>query len=855
MKMKRKKTAGIDGIPAEFWQNFEFLDEWLEQVFEAARQQKRMSHTMRIAVVKVIFKKKDRRKFENYRPLSMLCTDYKLLAKILTERMKEVLPTVVQNDQQGFIKDGDITGNLILVKEIIEYCEEEEMDGAIIMMDFMKAYDRVDRDVMFEVLKAMNFGEEFVEYVKMMYKDVTAKIEINGELTDEVETTRGVRQGCPLSPLLFICVLELMAIEIRNNDSWEGIREPNSGEEDKISLFADDSAGMLAKPNEQMKEARESVEKYEKATDAKLHDTKTKIMPLGKTRQNLLPKKQLQVEFDIMEEKDREAYLGDLVGHGITEKERFSGGLKKMEEIGNQWKRENVTVYGKAVIFNVLMIAGVKYRAGVNPISKDMKKELHELARSFIWDQKRSYVKWERLIQKREDGGIGLRDPGCDLDAAKIRMFRNMRVKRNQPWVKWIKRKEQRLKKKWEVEGSIYAHTPTHKQKKEMNEKCLFEQTLKIWYEVGGTTRYDYERKLTNRKMKKQEEKRKQKRKEERKEEKRTQQKEEEKEKMRYETNKRAREETVSALNNYPLLTQEIANGFQQILTILLIEEEMSRQSAEEQKQRTREILERIEREEQEEAKEREAIDEIGMEVEGGWMKLEWIETKQIYAKLKEARYGEMKEQDKKTNHGTTTLYDRLHPNERQFWWRCAHRIIQTNSMKAKWLADENGKMNTNRCPMCKTDKETWSHMEYECKALQTFMKELEYVYDEYMKDREKCEQWTKPTVDEWRLEEKKMNSDKMYVIAKARWIYHGERCKMMKKGRKRVDIDVVMDKVRDELNWTREKEREHREKEREEEKKKRQKKQDELLNKIKKTIRRSEDMLIKMTTEQKLNG
>ena len=140
-----------------------------------------------------------------------------------------------------------------------------------------------------------------------------------------------------------------MAIEIRNNDSWEGIREPNSGEEDKISLFADDSAGMLAKPNEQMKEARESVEKYEKATDAKLHDTKTKIM-----------------------------LLGDVVGHVITEKERLSG--EKMEGIGNQWKRENVTVYGKAVIFNVLMIAGVKYRAGVNPISKDMKKELHELA-------------------------------------------------------------------------------------------------------------------------------------------------------------------------------------------------------------------------------------------------------------------------------------------------------------------------------------------------------------------------------------------------------------------------------------------------------------------------------------------
>ena len=127
---------------------------------------------------------------------------------------------------------------------------------------------------MFEVLERMNFGETFVNYVKLMYSNVTAKIEINGELTEEVETTRGMRQGCPLSPLLFICVLELMAIEIRSNKNWEGIKEPNSGEEDKISLFADDSAGLFAKPNTQLKHGRESVEKYEKTSDSRLHDTR-----------------------------------------------------------------------------------------------------------------------------------------------------------------------------------------------------------------------------------------------------------------------------------------------------------------------------------------------------------------------------------------------------------------------------------------------------------------------------------------------------------------------------------------------------------------------------------------------------
>ena len=68
-----------------------------------------------------------------------------MLAKIVTNRMRPVLNSVIEKDQQGFIKEGDITGNLILVKEIIQYCNEEDVEGALILMDFKKAYDRVDR--------------------------------------------------------------------------------------------------------------------------------------------------------------------------------------------------------------------------------------------------------------------------------------------------------------------------------------------------------------------------------------------------------------------------------------------------------------------------------------------------------------------------------------------------------------------------------------------------------------------------------------------------------------------------------------------------------------------------------------
>ena len=243
-KMASEKAAGVDGIPVEFWKKYDFLDEWLATVFNEAIREGKMTMTMRMAVVKLIFKKKDARKMSNYRPISVLCADYKMMAKIVAERMKKVLTSVIDNDQQGFIKDGDITGNLILVKEIIEFCNESGGAGAVLMMDFKKAYDRVSRETMVRVLKEMNFGEGLLRIVETMYNEVGARIEVNGQLTEELQTGGGVRQGCPLSPYLFICVLEIMAISVRENEKIEGIVEPESGKEFKISLFADDAAIM-----------------------------------------------------------------------------------------------------------------------------------------------------------------------------------------------------------------------------------------------------------------------------------------------------------------------------------------------------------------------------------------------------------------------------------------------------------------------------------------------------------------------------------------------------------------------------------------------------------------------------------
>ena len=157
-KMRKGAATGIDGVPAEFYQEFDYVVEWLHELLLGEMKEKgEMTASMRTAVVILLFKKKEKNRIENYRPISLLTADYKLIAKILTERMKKVLKMVIGPEQQGFIDDGDIMGNLLLVKEIIEHCEEEDMEGMMIMMDFMKAYDRVDRETVMLTMKAMNF--------------------------------------------------------------------------------------------------------------------------------------------------------------------------------------------------------------------------------------------------------------------------------------------------------------------------------------------------------------------------------------------------------------------------------------------------------------------------------------------------------------------------------------------------------------------------------------------------------------------------------------------------------------------------------------------------------------------------
>ena len=149
------------------------------------------------SVVKLLFKKGDRRLIGNYRPLSFACTDYKNLAKIITERVKPMLKDIIGTEHQGFIQGRDITGNLMLVRDTIEYCNEHGIEAYMIMMEFMKAYDRIDRATMVETLEAMNVSETIIDLVKLLYEESTKILILDDEKENKFRTKGRVLKDVP----------------------------------------------------------------------------------------------------------------------------------------------------------------------------------------------------------------------------------------------------------------------------------------------------------------------------------------------------------------------------------------------------------------------------------------------------------------------------------------------------------------------------------------------------------------------------------------------------------------------------------------------------------------------------------
>uniref|UniRef100_A0A3B3Y9A6 Reverse transcriptase domain-containing protein n=1 Tax=Poecilia mexicana TaxID=48701 RepID=A0A3B3Y9A6_9TELE len=275
--MQSNKAPGLDGLPKEFYATFwDILKAHLLQVYKEAFKKGILPNTMNQGMISLLYKKGSQNNLKNWRPLSLLGIDVKILSKVLFFCVQTVISNIIGKEQTCGIPGRKMTDSLALIRDT--YCQERRLPLSILGIDLKKAFDSVNHIFLERILSHFNFGSVFIKWIRVLYNECQSVVVVNRKLTPPLVIKAGVRQGCPLSPLLFIMAMEPLACTIRQNKMIKGTIPPgNYGKDIKLTMYMDDLTLLLV-DNLSIKESLKVCEIFSAASGMKINKIKSEIM-------------------------------------------------------------------------------------------------------------------------------------------------------------------------------------------------------------------------------------------------------------------------------------------------------------------------------------------------------------------------------------------------------------------------------------------------------------------------------------------------------------------------------------------------------------------------------------------------
>jgi len=397
------KCPGSDGISKEFYIFFwEDIKNLLLQSFVYSLQTGSLSMDQRKGIISLIPKKgKDTLILGNWRPLTLLNTDYKILAKLLAYRFKNLLPKIIHDDQTGFIPGRYIGCNINRILNTIKSCEEQELEAILVSIDFAKAFDSMEWEFVYEAMQYFGFPDKFINWIRIMYVDINSCVINNGNISNLFYPTRGVRQGCPLSPYLFVIGAEILSCYIR---ICADIPSLNSGS--CISQYADDTTIITVRNKKALTCIFDTLESFSIISGLKVNIDKTQVMPIGENLTNLTEIS----EFTVCNKMT-------ILGVTICCNEKRMMDLNYVPVINairnclKIWNLRQLSLFGRIEIVKTLGISRLIYILSLlpSPGSEYLDTIEKELI-SFIWKNKTSKIRANVIKNNKDLAGAGMID-------------------------------------------------------------------------------------------------------------------------------------------------------------------------------------------------------------------------------------------------------------------------------------------------------------------------------------------------------------------------------------------------------------------------------------------------------------
>ena len=379
LKADLETTAQIlQGLFLKIWNEEEFPKEWRE------------GHLVKLP------KKGDLSNCNNYRGITLLSIPGKVFNRVLLERMKDAIDDHLREQQAGFRKGRSCTDQIATLRIIIEQSAEWNSSLFINFIDYEKAFDSVDRESLWRIMRHYGIPAKIVNLTKRMYDNTTCRVLHDGQLTDSFEINTGVRQGCLLSPFLFIMTIDWLMKEAtagrRNGVQWTLWTQLDDLD------FADDIA-LLSHTQHQMQTKTKDLEDLSKSVGLRIHPGKSKVLRVGNTNSN-----PIIINEQPIEDVTRFTYLGSILdergGTAADIMARIGKARNAFTSLNRIWKDGTISLKTKMRLFSSNVKSVLFYGCETWSITQIMAKKLQTFVNTCL--RKILKIRWPKVIRNDE---------------------------------------------------------------------------------------------------------------------------------------------------------------------------------------------------------------------------------------------------------------------------------------------------------------------------------------------------------------------------------------------------------------------------------------------------------------------
>ncbi|XP_062005887.1 uncharacterized protein LOC133723071 [Rosa rugosa] len=419
-QMHPSKSPGPDGMSPFFYQKYWHIVS--QDVCVAVRgllEKGEMWLQSNYTYLCLIPKLQDPKEAMHFRPIALCNVICRISSKVVANRLKVWLPEIVSPLQSAYVPGRLISDNTLVATEAAHFMHKlrhQESGFFSLKLDISKAYDRLDWTFIHAMLTKLGFASQWVQIIMKCVTSVGYSILLHGEPSPLITPTRGIRQGDPLSPYLFILCSEGLSALISkavHQHNIQGLTMCPQAPTLHHLFFADDSLLFGSATNEECLQYRKILNTYEKASGQKVNFQKSSVVFSNNVNVDRQREMAALLEVKCVTEHDR--YLGLPMRVGKSKTAIFEYIKEKLTKKLVSWKAKILSAAGKKILIKAIAQTMPLYAMNCYLLPKSLCDDIHQLCASFFWgdtDEKKKihWRSWEKLCLTKPEGGMGFKN-------------------------------------------------------------------------------------------------------------------------------------------------------------------------------------------------------------------------------------------------------------------------------------------------------------------------------------------------------------------------------------------------------------------------------------------------------------